>query len=149
MIIIVYAKSARDDMNEILTKTIKYRCFGQKNRDPRNDEYSQTEFSDYVEYNILGQCSIDNSDYQPNNEGILTNSILNCALKYKYDTDANGKEIYPVLIPKKQDMIYYIGQWFIINTCTPLTHEDEGILGWDIRANQSGETKYELDKEYC
>jgi hypothetical protein len=139
----VYAKSARDDVNNVLlTKTIVYRRFSTTIEDLSTGE---TLNNTYDDYNVKAQCSIQNNNSELVQDGVLTSGDLLLLLKYQYEYDEDGLAIDPKLIPRIDDKIKYIEQWFQLKDVTPLTSEDDLIIGWECRAIQLGMDEYDTE----
>lgn len=131
----VFSWDARDDIdNEILTKNVLYRRFTNAVNDLAYETYDRTIFKDYF---IKAQCTIQRFDSKYVQEGILKEGDLAVFFRYNYTKDNIGNPILPILTPKKGDMIKFLGFWFVLKDCMPLTGEDDGIIGWDCTAGHT------------
>lgn len=140
----VFASDARQDVdNELLTKTIIYRKYDKKIKDLSRDE--QAENDSYNDYNIKAQCTVQSIRSRYVREGILNEGDLVGLFRYIYEKDSDGLLINPTLIPKIRDKIRFLNQWFVLTSITPATGEDDGVIGWDFNASQTGLESWEVD----
>jgi len=126
---------ARMDVDdELLTKSIVYRRFSNEVNDLAYETYDKT---DYKDYDINIQCTIQSQNDKYVQEGILKEGDLVVFMRYVYEVDNRGKPIKPSLTPKKEDMICFNNTWFILKDCMSLTVEDVGVIGWDCKAGKT------------
>ena len=131
----VKSPEARQDVDdELLTKPIIYRRFSNAINDLAYETYDKTSYTDI---NINVQCTIQSATDRYVIDGILKEGDLALFMRYEYAIDNNGNIISPILIPKKEDKVLFLGEWFVIKEFMPLTTEDSGIIGWDCRAGKT------------
>lgn len=141
----VFVKSAREDVDtELLTKTIIYRKYKKNIVDLSREE--QAENDAYNDYNIKAQCTVQRLGSRYISEGILNEGDLVGLFRYMYDKDCDNILISPTLVPKARDKIKFLNQWYILKNVTPATGEDDGIIGWDFDATQTGLENWEVEK---
>ena len=133
---------ARIDLdNEILIKPLVYRKI---DFNTINDLATDEPLSNpsYVDYNILAQHTVARADSKYVKEGVLVEGDMIGVFRYEYLKDTDGNDISPKLIPKTKDKVMFLGQWFSIKECTPVTSEDKGIICWEFTAGQTGGNGY-------
>lgn len=141
----VIATDGRTDLdNEILIKPIIYRKIDfESTNDLTTDEPSSN--PTYQDYSILVQCTVQRADSKYVQDGILQEGDMIGVFRFEYVKDSDGEIINPKLIPKTKDKIKFVGQWFSIRECTPVTGEDLGVICWEFTAAQTGLKDYEVN----
>lgn len=129
----VRVESARKDLDKILTQIIEY---SRVTSDVVDYATGDREENNEV-FEITAQCSITQETDQKVELGILEQGDLTASLKHKYEKDAHGQIITPSLVPSPRDKIKYLEKWFVIRTATPVSSEDNAVIGYDINAVKS------------
>lgn len=131
----VNSTEARQDVESLLTKTITYQKYSTAKTNLAYDTISR---NSATEYDILAQVTVQSITSELVKEGTLLMGDLVGLFRYEYTEEADGTAISPTLVPKQGDRIKFLGKPYTIKTCTPATSEDDGIIGWDFTAGQSG-----------
>lgn len=132
----VHSSQARADIdNFCLTKTVKLILYNtEKITDLAYDTNRRT-VTQKSEYNVKAQVTITNLSHRWVKEGLMSEGDAVALFRYEYSEDAAGNEINPAIVPKMNDQFVFLDRTFIITSITPATSEDDGIIGWDVRAS--------------
>lgn len=134
----VISTQARRQVELVLTKTLVYRRYKNFSNDLSYD--NQKRVGEPINYNINAQVTVQQIDSQYVKEGKLDVGDLVGLFRYEYSEDAYGTTITPTLVPTQYDEIVFITKdgtqtgKYVIQSCTPATSEDSGIIGWDFTA---------------
>lgn len=129
----VRVESARKDLDKILTQRVEYSRVTSDVVDYATGDREETN----EVFEIVAQCSITQETDQKVELGILEQGDLTASLKHKYEEDVYGQQINPVLVPSPRDKIKYLDRWFTIRNATPVSSEDNAVIGYDVNAVKS------------